>query len=86
MKSKKTEPKRQYLIFMKDGKLSLWIKAYIWHKWMPKTPKAYADSMAKTLQQKPDYGPCFWGMHDESPEDKGYRYIGILDETTKPIL
>ena len=77
---------RQILIYMKNSKLSLWKKCYIWHKWMPKTPKAYADTFAKVTKQKPNYGPCFWGMHEESPEEKGYTYVGILDEDTKPIL
>ena len=62
------------------------MKCYLWHKWLPKTPKIYANSMAKSLKQKPNYGPCFWGMHEESPEQKGYTYVGVLDEITEPIL
>jgi len=80
------KPKRHVFIFMKDGELSLWIKCYIWHKWIPKTPKAYADAMAKVTGQEPDYGPSFWGMYEESPTEKGYKYVGLLDEEAKPIL
>jgi hypothetical protein len=82
----KNKKNRQVLIFFKDGRFSLWTKCHLWHKWLSKTPRIYANSMAKTLGKKPDYGPCFWGMYEESPEEKGYTYVGVLDETTEPIL
>ena len=82
----KNKPKQHILVFVKDGVISLWIKQYIWHKWIPKTPKLYADAMAKMLKRKPDYGPCFWGMHAESPKDKGYAYIGTLDDNAESFI
>ena len=87
VKKSDDKPQRKVLVFVDSkGVLSLWIKQYIWHKWIPKTPKEYANSMAKTVGKKPDYGPCFWGMHAESPQEKGYTFIGILDETPQSFL
>lgn len=62
------------------GEVTLWQKHYIWHKWMPKTPANYAKAMSKITGKKED-GPCFWGMHSESPEEKGYKLIGELNLT-----
>lgn len=71
--------KQDILVYLKDGEISLWQKHYIWHKWMPETPKAYADVMFTITKDKSAYGPTFWGMHDEPPEEKGYTFIGKLD-------
>jgi hypothetical protein len=74
--------KNDIYVYIKDGVVSMWIKQYIWHKWMPKTPKPYADAMAKyTKDKKAAYGPTWWGMHDEAPEEKGYQLVGVINES-----
>lgn len=67
-------------IYLRNGEISMWVKQHIWHKWMPKTPKVYAESMAKFTGKKAAYGPTWWGMHDESPESKGYTFVGIIQD------
>jgi hypothetical protein len=66
-----------YIFISPKGEVTMWVKRYIWHKWMPKTPKLYADSMSKFTGKRED-GPTWWGMHDESPETKGYKFIGVI--------
>jgi len=67
-------------VYLKRGKLTVWKKLPrgLWFKWLPNTPKAYADIEARVLNRKPDYGPCFWGAQDEAPEETGYQYVGKL--------
>jgi hypothetical protein len=51
-------------VYLKDGKISLWKKANIWHKWQPKSPF--------------DGKPCFWGNREEEPQEHGYVLIGAI--------
>lgn len=69
-------------VYLKDNEISLWQKHYVWHKWLTKTPKNYADILVKNgyASREEAYGPCFWGMHEEAPEEKGYEFIGVLEE------
>lgn len=64
-----------------SGELSLWRKQFIWHKWMAKTPKAYADAQVRNGYKTKEeaYGPCFWGM-EKSPEELGLRFLGYAVE------
>lgn len=71
--------KKEVFVYLKKGEITLWQKHHIWHKWKEKTPKAYADAMFKITKNKSEYGPCFWGMHEESPEEKGYVLLGTLN-------
>lgn len=65
----------------KDGNVSIWKLDTFgqgnWFKWMLNTPKNYADSVAKFRKTKPDYGPCFYGMHGK-PEDYGLTFLGVF--------
>lgn len=74
--SENVDETRQISVFMKDDELTLWFKTHIWFKWLPATPKHYADVCARMLDTEPDYSPCWWGMFDETPEEHGYEYIG----------
>jgi hypothetical protein len=46
-----------------------------WFMYRDETPKNYADAMAKFMNEKPDYGPCFWRI-SETPEELSYELIG----------
>lgn len=65
-------------VYMKAGKVTLWIKKAIWMKWVPRTPKGYADVTARVLKQRPDYGPCWWGTQEQPPHETGYVLVGTL--------
>lgn len=69
---------RVHVFLSPNGAVTLWQKAYLWHQYMAETPRPYADAMARVLNKRPDYGPCFWGMHEESPEEHGYRFAGVI--------
>jgi hypothetical protein len=72
--------KSDIYIYLKDGVVSMWQKHYIWHKWQPKTTGAYAREAAKYYGKEKAYGPCWWGMHDEAPEEHGYSLVGIIKD------
>jgi hypothetical protein len=59
--------KKQIALFRKQGKL--------WFKFMPETPKGYADAMAKVLKKNPDYSPCWYGRGERPPEEDGYIFL-----------
>ena len=70
----------QTLVYMKGGKVTLWQKHWLWHKWIPKPPKPYSDT-EKRLGIFTDYSlGCFWGTQEEAPEKTGYILIGELAE------
>lgn len=52
----------------------------LWFLYIEKTPKGYADAMARITNEKPDYKPCWWGMGGESPEDRGREFVGTLEK------
>jgi hypothetical protein len=66
----KYENKPIYVFKGRKGNITLWIKRYIWHKWIPKTPKAYADAQVKSgwKTKEEAYGPCWWGMQEDPNE------------------
>lgn len=59
-----TEMTDTVYVYLKDGQISLWKKASIWHKWQPKSPL--------------DGQPTFWGTHDEEHQEHGYTLIGSI--------
>lgn len=63
-------------IYRKKKEVTLWRKQNkLWFKFLPETPKFYADMMAKLLEQAPDYKPCWWGNGETPPEDEGYTLL-----------
>jgi len=69
---------KETLVYLSPkNEITLWQKHYIWHKWLSKTPKMYADALKKITKKNED-GPCFWGESEKSPEEQGYKFIGKL--------
>jgi len=67
-----------------EGEIQLWtntgkgLNGMLWSRYHSSTPKGYANITAGVLKQKPDYGPCWWGQGEESPDDRGLEYVGRL--------
>lgn len=71
----------EVLIYTKRNQISLWKKqGNLWFRFKVKTPKFYADMEAKLLKRKPNYGPCWWGQGETSPDKLGYKYLGTVHE------
>ena len=63
-------------LYEKKGEISLWTRnKSLWFRFHPKTPKSYADAMAKMLKTKPDYSSCWWGQGENSPDKQKFKFL-----------